>query len=200
MMVRLYIFGFLWIMTSACAQQKMVALVDANDELALTYTSYDYHNIQLKNNSSNVVEVGVQSSTSNELLRGFGLGANSQATLMVEKGNKLVLRNSTDNEIEVAIKSSEGTAPKPLNKNESVNLTFRNNSATSIPLIIPTVMNPNLSPFSNSGITLKMGQEILFKAKGKRYVLFTIDETFEEGEVIQVATLLKARKKELGLR
>lgn len=51
--------------------------------------------------------------------------------------------------------------------NPRVNFTLRNETEKSIPLRIPEVMNPNLSPMSNSGVTLKVGQEIYFYPKGK---------------------------------
>jgi len=85
-------------------------------------------------------------------------------------------------------------------KKESVTFTLRNNRPVSIPLIIPGVMNPNLSPFSRSGVQLVYGQEILFKEKGKRYILLVVDEQIAEGDVIDVGQLLKKRRKEEGLR
>ncbi len=77
-----------------------------------------------------------------------------------------------------------------------VGFTLRNNSLKSIPLIIPGVMNPNLSPVSNSGVDLKVGQKILFKYKGKRRVLLVVDKSLE-GQVIDVSKLLKQKKLEL---
>lgn len=77
--------------------------------------------------------------------------------------------------------------------------TLRNNSARSIPLLIPSVMNPNLSPFSNSGVSLKLGQKILFKEGRKKYVLFIVSEDIENDATIEVSKLLKQRKEELGL-
>lgn len=73
-----------------------------------------------------------------------------------------------------------------------------NKSAKSIPLIIPGVMNPNLSPFSSSGVDLKVGQKIFFKVKGKRHLLLIVDESLE-GEELDVKSLLRQRKKELEL-
>jgi biopolymer transport protein ExbD len=75
--------------------------------------------------------------------------------------------------------------------------TLRNNSAKSIPLQIPGVMNPNLSPFSNSGVDLKMGQEIFFTYKGKKRILLIVDENINHGDVVDVSKLLKERKKEI---
>ncbi len=58
-------------------------------------------------------------------------------------------------------------------------------------------MNPNLSPFSNSGVDLKMGQEIFFKYKGKKRVLLVVDESINYGDVVDVSGLLKERKQEI---
>ena len=61
-------------------------------------------------------------------------------------------------------------------------------------------MNPNLSPYSKSGVELKIGQEIIFKAKGKKYVLLQVDASISDGDIIDVAKLLKEKKAELGLK
>lgn len=57
-------------------------------------------------------------------------------------------------------------------------------------------MNPNLSPMSNSGVTLKVGQEVYFKFKGKKEVLFVVTGD-EEGQTLDVPQLIRDRKKEL---
>ncbi len=77
-----------------------------------------------------------------------------------------------------------------------VNFTLRNGSLKDIPLIIPGVMNPNLNPMGNSGVSLKVGQEILFKYKGKRRVLLVVDESLE-GKTLEVQKLIKEKKKEI---
>ena len=80
---------------------------------------------------------------------------------------------------------------------ESVSFTLRNNSLKSIPLQIPGVMNPNLSPMSNSGVSLKIGQKILFKYRGKKHLLLKVTKDLEN-QVVMVDKLLKKRKKELA--
>ncbi|MCH2199986.1 MAG: hypothetical protein MK081_14500 [Flavobacteriales bacterium] len=77
-----------------------------------------------------------------------------------------------------------------------VTFTLRNESARSIPLIIPGVMKPNLLPISNSGVHLKVGQEIFFRHKGKKRLLLTVDESLE-GKTLKVAKLIKEKKKKL---
>jgi hypothetical protein len=82
---------------------------------------------------------------------------------------------------------------------KSINFTFHNGSLKSIPLVIPTVMNPNLSPMSNSGITLDLGQVVYYFPNGKKRkkeVLFVVDDTFKDGDVLQIDQLIKAKQKE----
>jgi hypothetical protein len=76
---------------------------------------------------------------------------------------------------------------------EKVTFTLHNTSAKSIPLIIPTVMNPNLSPFSKSGVTTRVGQEIFFRYQGKKRLLLKVSATNAK-ETINVPLLLKERK------
>lgn len=80
----------------------------------------------------------------------------------------------------------------------AVPFTLHNSTLQSIPLLIPGVMNPNLSPLSNSGVDLAVGQEIFFKVRGKKYLLLTVTEDLRDEE-LDVAALLKERKRELGL-
>ncbi len=126
---------------------------------------------------------------------------NRKADVRVEESNVLVLQNNTLQAIEVEVNFKE---PKPLKASSTENkkyisFTLRNNSLKSIPLIIPTVMNPNLSPMSNSGVTLKIGQKIYFKKGWKKYLLLEVDESIEEDSKLDVAQLLKERKEELGI-
>lgn len=94
-------------------------------------------------------------------------------------------------------KNAEVTKPA---KSEYIEFSLLNTSDQSIPLLIPSVMNPNLSPNSRSGLRLKVGQEVLFRNKGKRYVLLTVDNNIKNGDSIDAAELLPKRKAELGLK
>jgi hypothetical protein len=83
---------------------------------------------------------------------------------------------------------------------QDINFTFHNGSLKSIPLDIPTVMNPNLNPLSTSGITLEIGQSVYFYPDGKskkRALLFTVDETFVQNQVLEIDQLIEKRKQEL---
>jgi hypothetical protein len=79
-------------------------------------------------------------------------------------------------------------------------MTFHNGSLQSSPLVIPGVMNPNLSPLSNSGISLDVGQKIYFFPNGKRKskaLLFEIDNSLKQDTIVEIDEIIKRRKKEL---
>lgn len=86
----------------------------------------------------------------------------------------------------------------------AVPMRFLNKSGRSIPLEIPGVMNPNLSPFSSSGVDLAVGQKVYFFANGKkgsfkkRILLLEVTEDLA-GKDLAIDELIKARKAELGL-
>lgn len=77
---------------------------------------------------------------------------------------------------------------------QKVNFTLHNSGLKSISLKIPGVMNPNLSPISDSGVSLKLGQKIFYKKKRKAFLLIEVDESYE-GKRVDVAELLKAFKR-----
>lgn len=80
---------------------------------------------------------------------------------------------------------------------QAVPFKLLNPGMKSIPLIIPGVMNPNLSPMSSSGVNLKVGQEILFKYNGKREVLLVVTEDLADTK-LNVKELLQNRIKEIN--
>ncbi len=79
-------------------------------------------------------------------------------------------------------------------------MTFHNGSFYSIPLIIPGVMNPNLSPKSDSGVGLDVGQKVYFFPNGKkknRELLFIVNATWKKDTILQIDKIIEKRKKEL---
>jgi hypothetical protein len=80
---------------------------------------------------------------------------------------------------------------------QNIHMTFHNGSLQSIPLVIPGVMNPNLSPLSDSGVSLDVGQKIYFFPKGKRKskeILFVVDISLKNDTVLQIDEIIKKRK------
>ena len=195
---------YLMLLTALCfvclsISCQSVVDIPAGETVELDYPSYDYTDVVLRNRGMKTIEVSVLSKETNKRLRSFGLDKLAKEEVMVESTSKLVLKNNNEKSVSLRLSSSKSAKPIAANSNRKVNFTLRNSSGKSIPLIIPTVMNPNLSPDSMNGVTLKMGQEILFKERGKKYVLLTVDESIQKGDILDVAKLLPERKKELGL-
>jgi hypothetical protein len=84
-----------------------------------------------------------------------------------------------------------------IGKSQTIPMTFHNGSLKSIPLNIPGVMNPNLSPRSDSGITLEVGQKVFYfpnGKKGKKELLFEVDDTFRKDTILQIDEIIKQKK------
>jgi hypothetical protein len=84
-----------------------------------------------------------------------------------------------------------------IGKSQTIPMTFHNGSLKSIPLNIPGVMNPNLSPRSDSGIELEPGQKVLYfpnGKKGKKELLFEVNGTFKKDTILQIHEIIRQKK------
>ena len=184
---------------AACKNYQLSVQIPAKEQLVLDYPNYDVFTASLQNRSLSKLEVKVVSKKGEERIRSFGLGAMATEKVRVEKENQLILLNNGKQSIKLRVGIEESTRKKTTKKGLYRSFTLKNKGDKSIPLLIPNVMNPNLSPDSESGVNLKVGQQILFKSGFKKYVLLTVDENINNGDVLNVLELLAQRKKELGL-
>ncbi len=67
---------------------------------------------------------------------------------------------------------------------------MENNTAQTLPLRIPGVMNPNLTPFSRSGVNLTNGQKVYLDLNGKRLLILTVTDSIPHGARIDLAFLI----------
>jgi len=187
------------VLFSACSNYQMRVQIPSKEKLVLDYPNYETFMGKLQNRSLTSLDVEVVSKKDEKWVRSFGLDAMATEKIRVEQENHLILANNSNKNIKLRV-SIEGMKRKetPVKKVYK-SFTLQNKSAKSIPLIIPNVMNPNLSPFSKSGLDLKVGQEILFRVGVKKYILLTVDEKIKNGDLLNVGELLAQRKKELGL-
>lgn len=176
------------------AQDEIVMHIPANDKIELAYPEMGSFAAHIQNKSFRDLDVKVIDINSNDQMSGFGLGMKGKAEVIVAENGKLSIANNAGSKAKVKIKIKEKGFQVQSTNDEYVSFTLRNNSAKSIPLIIPNVMNPNLSPYSNSGVDLKIGQEIYFKKNGKKEVLLIVDESIKNGDVIKVNELIKSWK------
>jgi hypothetical protein len=168
------------------AKEKIT--IPASDAVELTYEQFALYDVQIASRSGDPLDVSVIDPDSREQVSGFGLAARGKVVLYVAEGNVLKLENSSSSDVTVVIDfvdrepAIEKTSPA-----KSVTFTLHNSSSESIPLVIPGVMNPNLSPMSNSGVALEIGQKIYYKQGMKKVLILTVDSSIENGDKIDIA-------------
>ena len=146
--------------------------------------------IELRNKSGKALEVATVNKVSGEKISGFGLGPMGKATVAVAELGLLEISNPSSKDVSIGYSITEAKPVIVAKEDVYINFTLRNETMKSIPLIIPGVMNPNLSPKSNSGVSLKIGQEVKYRKGGRTRVLFVVDEIISEGDVVMVGELL----------
>ena len=159
----------------------------------INYPLYQGFNVKIWNKSKFDLGVSAREQKTDSLVKGFGLDPGSSAVLEVNKGLYLQFENRYLASLKVEYTLQKGVegkkkSTKPLTPQRAFYL--ENNTAQSIPLRIPGVMNPNLSPFSRSGVDLPNGQKIFLDLNGKRILLLTVTDSIPHGARIDVANLI----------
>ena len=161
----------------------------------LTYEEFANYAVKLSNSSGKQIDVSVIDPSTNKQVSGFGLGPLGKAVLTIADGHVLKLKNNSMKEISLNLSFvQKEVQPVSDSSMPRIQFTLQNTSMKSIPLIIPNVMNPNLSPFSSSGVALEIGQKIYYKKGMKKILLLTVDETIKQGDKIDVAQMIKDLK------
>lgn len=178
------------IFTGLSAQQAQIELI-GGQSIQLDFVDYKLYGLRLKNHSSAEIEVSIVSKISGKQVRGFGLAPKATVEeVIIESDSYALFTNLSDQTVSFSAEAKPKQASSSA-KSDGVNFTLRNNTFKSIPLIIPTVMNPNLSPKSNSGVYLKYGQKVYLRKGISRKLILTVDETIREGTVIDVDSIIK---------
>jgi len=168
------------------AQGQSIIEIPADSRVTIGYPDSENAALALKNKSSQGIDVATVNKVSGVQLSGFGLGPFGKATVAISPLALLELHNSSDQAVRVSYEVTQAAEEVTDNEERYIGFTLRNETLGSIPLIIPGVMNPNLSPQSNSGVRLKVGQEIKYKKGGRAHLLLVVDDSIKEGDVLFV--------------
>ena len=178
------------IFTGLSAQQAQIQLL-GRQSIELDFVDYRFYALKLKNSSLAEIEVSIISRVSNEQVRGFGLAPKSTVEeVLIESDSYALFTNLSDKQALFSIEASPKVAA-PVTESDGVSFTLRNNTLQSIPLVIPSVMNPNLSPKSNSGVYLRYGQKVYLRRGVSKKLILTVDETIREGALIDVDSIIR---------
>ena len=168
------------------AHGQSIVEIPADSRVTIGYPDSEGAALALKNKSSQGIDVATVNKVSGVQLSGFGLGPFGKATVVVPPLALLELHNTSDNAVRLRYEITQAAKQVADKDEEYIGFTLRNETQQSIPLIIPGVMNPNLSPQSNSGVRLKVGQEIKYKKGGRAQLLLVVDDSIKEGDVLFV--------------
>lgn len=148
-------------------------------------------NVFIKNKGVGKLEVSVNYAKNQRQISGFGLDGRGTGEILIKKNCVLQFKNGNDFKKVVQFKLEDITGTKEQVAVREINLKLINDSSTSISLIIPGVMSPNLSPNSTSNVKLKIGQEIIFKKNMSKSIIFTVSEKNEDGDKIYINELIE---------
>ena len=172
------------------AQERLE--IPAQDSIVYMLPEGDYNSVSLHNKSDKELRVQIINLENSKETGGFGLAAQGKVAVALNPKKGLRLLNPSADEVRVLCRAQKQTETTPAPPNlKQIDFTLVNSSAKSIPLIIPNVMNPNLSPFSKSGVRLAVGQKIYLKKGISRKLLFEVPDSLSNGTQLDVPALLK---------
>ena len=193
---------FYLVSLTAVAQKanRSELIIPPKQVVQIDYPLYQGFNVKIWNQSKYVIGVSARDKQTDSIRKSFGLDKGSTTLFEVNKGMYLQFENRFLAPIKVAYTLRKGSTgakkhTRPLTPQRAFYL--ENNTAQSLPLRIPGVMNPNLTPFSRSGVDLSNGQKIYTNVNGKRILILTVTDSIPHGARIDVARLIeKALNKE----
>lgn len=184
----IFLFSFL---NNTQAQERLE--ISAQDSIVYVLPEGDYNRVSLHNKSDKELRVQIINLENSKETGGFGLAAQGKVAVDLNPQKGLRLLNPNAQAVRVLCTAQKQTKNTRLQSNlKEIDFTLVNSSAKSIPLIIPNVMNPNLSPFSKSGVRLEVGQKIYLRRGLSRQLIFQVPDTLSDGVQLDISALLKS--------
>ena len=168
-------------------------LIPPKQIIQINYPLLRNYNLKIWNKSKLDLTISTHKKETDSIIKKFVLVKDSSALLSISNKMYIQFENKYLANIKVEYSFQNGTSIK---KNKIKSLTpqrafyLENNTAQRIPLRIPGIMNPNLSPFSRSGVDLKNGQKIYLDFNGKRILILEVTDSIKHGDRIDIATLI----------
>ena len=164
------------------------------------YPLFKPFKIKIYNKSKFFLGISLLSREKDSLYENLNLEKGKFMSLVVRDDQYLQFENRYLASLKVAFTLEKGNqmsnkSPKNLTPQRAFYL--ENNTAQIIPLQIPGVMNPNLKPFSRSGVDLKNGQKIFLSLRNKKVLILTVTDTIVHGTRIDVASLINKALNEI---
>ena len=168
-------------------------LIPPKQFFLVSYPLSTNYNLKIWNKSKFDLTISTHEQKTDSIIKKFIMEKGSSALLSISNEMYIQFQNKYLANLKVEYSFQNGSSVK---KNKIKPLTpqrafyLENNTAQRIPLIIPGVMNPNLSPFSRSGVDLKNGQKIFLDFNGKNILILNVTDSIKHGDRIDVGNLI----------
>ena len=168
-------------------------LIPPKQIILISYPLLTNYNLKIWNKSKFDLTISTHKQKTDSIIKKFTMEKGSSALLSISNEMYIQFQNKYLANLKVEYSFQNGPSVK---KNKINPLTpqrafyLENNTAQRIPLKIPGVMNPNLSPFSRSGVDLKNGQKIYLDFNGKNILILNVTDSIKHGDRIDVGNLI----------
>ena len=169
-------------------------IIPPKQVIHVDYPFFKGFNLKIWNQSKFTVGVSTKDKLTDSIRKSFNLEKKNNVLLEVNKDMYLQFENQFIVPLKISYIIRKGSF---LEKNSFESQTpqrafyLENNTAQSLPLIIPGVVSPKLSPFSRSGVNLPNGQKIYLNFKGDKILILTVTDSISHGTRIDVAYLIE---------
>ena len=168
-------------------------LIPPKQIVQINYPLFRDYNLKIWNKSKLDLTISAHNYKTDSIFNKFVMEKGSSALLSISNEMYFQFENKylANLKVEYAfqrVPSIEKNKIKPLTPQRAFYL--ENNTAQRISLRIPGVMNPNLSPFSRSGVNLKNGQKVYLDINGKNILILNVTDSIRHGDRIDIATLI----------
>ena len=167
-------------------------LIPPKQIILISYPLLTNYNLKIWNKSKFDLTISTHEQKTDSIIKKFIMEKGSSALLSISNETYIQFQNKYLANLKVEYSFQNGSVKKNKIKHLTPQRAFylENNTAQRIPLIIPGVMNPKLSPFSRSGVNLKNGQKIFLDFNGKNILILNVTDSIKHGDRIDVGNLI----------
>ncbi len=181
----------IWLISAQSCKVKNVLIIPPKKHVSIQLEETLPANVILKNRGVGELTVSVNYANNQKEISSFDLDGHASTEILVKKNCTIQFKNGNDFKKVVHFGHEDVNKLKEQQVDvREINLQLVNRSSKSIPLIIPGVMSPSLSPNSTSNVKLKIGQEIIYKKNMNKSIIYTVSEKNNDGDKIYINELV----------
>ena len=190
-LIVIYFFTISFVFSQKGTRSQLI--IPPKQIVQIDYPLYKGFNVRIWNQSKFLVGFSSRDKETDSVHKSFDLKNGNSILFEVNQGDYLQFENRFLASLKVAYNIQKGSFGKkkpiqPLTPQRAFYLV--NNTAQTLPLRIPGIMNPRLNPYSRSGVDLPNGQKIYLDLKDNQILILTVTDSIPNGARIDLANLI----------